>query len=81
MWGKGGSWNSGPVNGYDLGVVVRQYMAGIGKRHLSFVEAVLEGKVDELLPLKDEVGSAHAFYSRIIRRLKVNTRGSMFCVW
>ena len=44
--GKGGCWNDGPNNGYDLGVLVRSYMKSKGKSHMSFVEAVLEGEIE-----------------------------------
>ena len=63
--GKGGCYNDGPKNGYDLGVLVRKYMASKGKRHLSFVEAVLEGEVEELLPLQKEVGRTDGFFSQV----------------
>jgi hypothetical protein len=63
--GKGGCWNTGEHNGYDLGVLVRKYMARIGKSHLSFLEAVLEAEVAELAPLRPHVGAADAFYSHV----------------
>ena len=40
-------------------------MASKGKRHLSFVEAVLEGEVEELLPLQKEVGRTDGFFSQV----------------
>ena len=63
--GKGGCWNDGPNNGYDLGVLVRSYMKSKGKSHMSFVEAVLEGEIEELRPIRKEVGTTDAFFSQV----------------
>ena len=63
--GKGGCWNDGPNNGYDLGVLVRSYMKEKGKSHMSFVEAVLEGEIEELRPIRKEVGTTDAFFSQV----------------
>jgi tetratricopeptide (TPR) repeat protein len=61
----GTCWNSGGKNGYDFGVLVRSYLHAVGKAHLSFVEAVIEGEVEDLLPLLKEVGAGNAFYSHV----------------
>jgi tetratricopeptide (TPR) repeat protein len=61
----GKCWNSGGKNGYDFGVLVRSYLHAIGKAHLSFVEAVIEGEVEDLLSLRKEVGAGNAFYSHV----------------
>eukprot|EP00935_MAST-01C_sp_MAST-1C-sp1_P002874 g2874.t1 len=64
--GKGGCWNSGPKNGYDLArVLVPSYMKSKGKSHMSFVEAVLEGEIEELRPIRKEVGTTDAFFSQV----------------
>ena len=57
---SGTMWNSGDKNGWDLCHLMRLYMERIGKTHLSFAEAVMEGEVEELVPLRREVGVADA---------------------
>ena len=57
---SGTMWNSGDKNGWDLCHLMRLYMERIGKTHLSFAEAVMEGEVEELVPLQREVGVADA---------------------
>ena len=36
-----------------------------GKSHMSFVEAVLEGEIEELRPIQKEVGTTDAFFSQV----------------
>ena len=72
--GKGGCWNDGPNNGYDLGVLVRSYMKSKGKSHMSFVEAVLEGEIEELRPIRKEVGTTDAFFSQVRGWVPVGAR-------
>ena len=57
---SGTMWNSGDKNGWDLCHLMRLYMERIGKTHLSFAEAVMEGEVEELVLLRREVGVADA---------------------
>ena len=69
---SGTMWNSGDKNGWDLCHLMRLYMERIGKTHLSFAEAVMEGEVEELVPLRREVGVADAvsddeLYERVYR--------------
>jgi tetratricopeptide (TPR) repeat protein len=59
-------WNTAAEsNGYDVCELIKQYLRHIGKRHLSFVEAVMEGEIEALKPLQSEVGLANAFYSHV----------------
>jgi hypothetical protein len=62
----GQCWNDVEYkNGYDMGKLMCDYLQQIGKPHLSFVEAVLEGEIEELHPLRKEVGLADAFFSHV----------------
>jgi hypothetical protein len=59
------SWNEGVTNGYDLcSIVIPAYLQKIGLPHLSLVECIESGKVEELLPLQAEIGMADVFFSQ-----------------
>jgi hypothetical protein len=60
------SWNIGPPNGYDLcEIVIPAYLKKIGLVHLSLVEAIKEGSVEELRDLQPEVGDGDCFFSHV----------------
>jgi tetratricopeptide (TPR) repeat protein len=56
---------TGEHNGYDLCEHIRAYMHKIGKPHLSLIEAIVSGEVEELLCLQSEVGPADGFFSHV----------------
>jgi tetratricopeptide (TPR) repeat protein len=62
---NGKCWNTGDLNGYDLCEHVRAYMQKVGKPHLSLIEAIASGEVEELLCLQSEVGPADGFFSHV----------------
>jgi hypothetical protein len=61
----GNCWNIGDLNGYDVCEHIRAYMRKIGKPHLSLIEAIASGEVNELLCLQSEVGPADGFFSHV----------------
>jgi hypothetical protein len=65
MSADGKCWNTGPLNGYDLCQHIKDYLRKIGKLHLSLLEAILEGAVEELWCLQKHVGVADAFFSHV----------------
>jgi hypothetical protein len=69
QWGKykrdPNFFATGEHNGYDLCEQVRTYMRKIGKPHLSMIEAIMSGEVEELLCLQSEVGPADCFFSHV----------------
>jgi tetratricopeptide (TPR) repeat protein len=67
FWNKKSSkcWNTGDHNGYDLCENIRAYMHKIRMPHLSLIEAIVSGEVEELLCLQSEVGPADSFFSHV----------------
>jgi hypothetical protein len=58
------AWNSGANNGYDLtDIIIPRFLRRFSMDHLSLMDVIESGQVEELRCLENTVGPADAFFS------------------